>query len=729
MGVFLVMNEYRYLSCMKKELLPLLAALLLFNGLAGQDPVSGLEEKLGRTRDRAQRMELVSRQAAAWLEAEAPNYADAITWLEREKPADFTQIPPSTAGTYLALLGEAWYIKKNTEGNPEAQARAVQYDELSLPFLRQGGDSLTLANTLLQLGSELLYAQKGRALNCFQEAAALFEKLNNPSQQATCFVQMSTVLSDFGRKEEAIQYSRKALDLIRPLNDPGLTTQTCINLGIVFSNADAQDEAALLYDEAISVSRRQQDTFMLAVALMYRGGLLIDAPAATPPDLKRGKKLLDEAQILLQTSENELVKKYLNVYLASYYCSTGNYPEAVERSDEFIRFIQRTNMTDALASAWRQRGIIYGYMGNTDSARYYFQQMLAKGKESSSMPLIASACEQLYQLEKKQGNSSAALGYYEEYVVYHDSMYNQKLHDAMGLESVRLNLEGAQRARREAELQASLLSSRNQLYGAIALGLMAVLGIGGILYRQLHAARKKLEGQNQQLRELNATKDKFFGIIAHDIRNPISALESVGEQMTYYLAQNNEARLRRLADRVEHTAKQLSGLLDNLLSWALLQMGAVPYNPVSTRLEGIAREVIALYTPMAEAKGIRLMQQIPEDLEVFADESALHTILRNLIGNALKFTPSGGEVRLSAAEADGKIRLEVNDTGVGISAEKLTQIFSIERKSSRGTAGEKGSGLGLILCKELIERNLGSIDVMSEPGKGSRFVLSVPKLA
>jgi signal transduction histidine kinase len=386
-------------------------------------------------------------------------------------------------------------------------------------------------------------------------------------------------------------------------------------------------------------------------------------------------------------------------------------------------------MAEAQASAWRQRGIIYERMGEADSARYYFQQMLIKGQETSTLPLMAEACETLYRLEKQQGNAQAALAYHEQYLVYHDSIYSQQLSEIKGAESVRLNLEGEQRARQEAELQAQLLASRNLLYGAAALGLLAIVLVGGLLYRQLSTARKQLQLQNQQLRELNATKDKFFGIIAHDIRNPISALEGVGEQMAYYLGRHDEPRLRRLADRVDSTARQLSGLLDNLLSWALMQMGAIPYAPAAARLDLIAGEAVELYAPIAEAKGVALLHEIPAGMTAWADPRALHTILRNLIGNALKFTGAGGQVRLSAAETADAIQFEVNDTGVGISAEKLPRLFSAEGISAQGTAGEQGSGLGLMLCKELAERNQGAIRAISELGRGSRFIVSLPKLA
>ncbi|MDX2282675.1 MAG: HAMP domain-containing sensor histidine kinase, partial [Bacteroidia bacterium] len=703
---------------MKTAFFCLLMLPLLLPGQSRMDSAQTLLQ--GSPAGRTDRVIALARQ---WLDAEPPAYQDAALLLEQEKPADFSSLPPQVAGRYLALLGEACYIQRNTEGSPGAQAKAVEYYTASLPYLYQIGDSSALAKALLHLGSETMYADKRKALSYLETAARLYERLGDAGSLSACYVQIGTMLSDFGRKDEAMLYSRKALDLIRQLDNPALTMQTCINLGIVFSNAEAPEEAARLYDEAITVARRQQDTFMLAVALMYRGGLAVDQEGAGAAEREKGKQQLDEAQKLLESTDNEMIKKYLNVYLAAYYCSAGDYPQALMHSGEFVGFIRQTNMSEALASAWRQRGIIYERMGQADSARYYFQQMLAKGQETGTLPLISAAYETLYQLEKQQGNPAAALAYYEQYVVHHDSIYDQKLQDAIGAESVRLNLEGEQRARREAELQAQLLASRNLLYGAAALGLLAVLLVGGLLYRQLFAARKQLQRQNIQLRDLNATKDTFFGMIAHDLRNPISALEGVGEQMAYFLGRQDDAKLRRLADRVDTTARQLSALLDNLLSWALLQMGAIPCHPAANRLREVAAEAVALYQPAAEAKGVALALDIPEHLEVLADPNALHTILRNLISNALKFTPAGGMVRLNASSRDGRVYFEVNDTGVGISAEQLQRIFVPEYRSTRGTAGEKGSGLGLVLCRELVDRNLGTLEARSEAGRGAQFVV------
>jgi signal transduction histidine kinase len=153
----------------------------------------------------------------------------------------------------------------------------------------------------------------------------------------------------------------------------------------------------------------------------------------------------------------------------------------------------------------------------------------------------------------------------------------------------------------------------------------------------------------------------------------------------------------------------------------------IPYNPKAVDIQSVAQENIELFTPVAEAKNITLKNEILTTSPVFSDESALQTIIRNLVNNAIKFTPEGGEVSISTEEKGDKIFIKINDTGTGIAADKLEKLFSLNKQSSKGTAGEKGSGLGLMLCKELVELNKGTIQAISELGKGSSFVFSLPR--
>jgi signal transduction histidine kinase len=245
----------------------------------------------------------------------------------------------------------------------------------------------------------------------------------------------------------------------------------------------------------------------------------------------------------------------------------------------------------------------------------------------------------------------------------------------------------------------------------------------------LRKARNQLKAQNLQLQQLNATKDKFFGIIAHDIRSPIVALEGVGEQMTYYLEKQQPDKLARLASRVEKTAQQLGTLLDNLLNWALLQQGVIPYRPKPIQVKQVMAELLEIFQANAQAKNIQLESNIPEDLVAYADENTFQAILRNLVSNAIKFTPSGGKVAVTTEIKERKVFININDTGTGISVEKLAKLFVIDKSSEKGTAGEKGTGLGLMLVKELVELNKGNVQVESVINLGSRFTVSLPMSA
>ncbi len=245
---------------------------------------------------------------------------------------------------------------------------------------------------------------------------------------------------------------------------------------------------------------------------------------------------------------------------------------------------------------------------------------------------------------------------------------------------------------------------------------------------QLYASLdEKVKERTKKLHELNATKDKFFGIIAHDIRSPIVALDSVGEQMEYYLQKNDTAKLKRLAGRVDTTAKSLSKLLDNLLQWAMLQQGVILYNPTVLKIKDIGQETIDMFLANAEAKSIVLENTIDDTIFINADLHAIHTILRNLISNAIKFTKAGGSITLHAEPKNDLVTISIIDTGIGMTPEKVATLFQLDKKSELGTKGEKGTGLGLNLVKELTEMNKGRIEVFSELGKGTQFNIILPK--
>ncbi len=185
--------------------------------------------------------------------------------------------------------------------------------------------------------------------------------------------------------------------------------------------------------------------------------------------------------------------------------------------------------------------------------------------------------------------------------------------------------------------------------------------------------------------------------------------------------------MQKISDLIAKSATNLSGLLDNLLSWALLNRGMIPYSPEPLALANEAATNFKIHENAAAAKNIQLENNIPQNLKVSADRNALQAIFRNLVGNAVKFTPNEGRVTLGCIEKDSQVFITVNDTGTGIATEKLDKLFTLEKRSEHGTAGEKGAGLGLLLCKELVEMNQGILRVFSVQGEGSRFEFSLPK--
>ncbi|MEJ5285687.1 MAG: hypothetical protein CH6_3279 [Candidatus Kapaibacterium sp.] len=243
--------------------------------------------------------------------------------------------------------------------------------------------------------------------------------------------------------------------------------------------------------------------------------------------------------------------------------------------------------------------------------------------------------------------------------------------------------------------------------------------------------RKKAEAElresEQKLRELNATKDKFFSIIAHDLKNPIGAFKNVLELLYQNFNDFSKEEILEFIEPLRESSAQLFALLENLLFWARSQTGRIQIEPIEFDLCDLIRQNISLLKLQAENKQITIESDLPERILVNADINTITTVLRNLISNAIKFTRSGGKIVVSAKVVDGYAEVCVEDNGIGMSKETMEKLFRIDvHHTSLGTANEKGTGLGLIVCKEFVEANKGKIWVESEEGKGSKFYFTVP---
>jgi two-component system sensor histidine kinase/response regulator len=246
--------------------------------------------------------------------------------------------------------------------------------------------------------------------------------------------------------------------------------------------------------------------------------------------------------------------------------------------------------------------------------------------------------------------------------------------------------------------------------------------------RQLEQAQGALQEQDKALREANAAKDKFFSIIAHDMRNPLAGLHTVSEVLDSRYDRLDEAERRRFSHLLHEGAKQSVDLMQSLLSWARSQTGRLENNPKRLTLHSLVVENIAQVQQAAAQKQIAIAAPIPAHVEVLADPEMASTVLRNLLSNAVKFTPRGGRLEVSALEDGTEVQVAVADTGVGMTAQELEKLFRIdEHLSGKGTEQETGNGLGLLVCKEFVEKLGGRIWAESRPGLGSTFRFTLPK--
>jgi two-component system sensor histidine kinase/response regulator len=244
---------------------------------------------------------------------------------------------------------------------------------------------------------------------------------------------------------------------------------------------------------------------------------------------------------------------------------------------------------------------------------------------------------------------------------------------------------------------------------------------------ELKQANTKLDQKVEEFKQANATKDKFLSIIAHDLKTPFNALLNLSSLLANNDTQLSAEKRKKLSQLILQTSDSGYHLLENLLDLSRSQTGRIQVTPATLDLKEIVEHNIELVGGNAKAKHINICSSIGDITSVVADGNMLDTVIRNLLTNAIKFTPTNGKVEISAKTEGHEVEISISDTGVGIKPEDMDKLFRMDVSfTTYGTAQEKGSGLGLILCQEFVEKNGGTIGVESQEGKGSRFYIRLP---
>ncbi|HYX08694.1 MAG TPA: ATP-binding protein, partial [Bacteroidales bacterium] len=416
------------------------------------------------------------------------------------------------------------------------------------------------------------------------------------------------------------------------------------------------------------------------------------------------------------------------------YAEKGDYTKGEKNLKKAIQILKKLNDAKALISFNIRLSDIYQQEGQLDEALKIANDCYHLARQNGLRAQIRDACEKLFELYRLKEDYRQAFLFQSQYIAYKDSINNEATIRKMA--DIRTQYEVEKK-----QTEVDRMAAKRRLIQWIAIGLgvvvLLVLILSWLLYRStrrktilnnlLSEQKEELQIQHEQLETLNQTKDRFFSIISHDLRGPIGAMSTLPFLFREYMDNNDMESVRELVGHLDNSVQQISHLLDNLLEWALSQQGGIPCQPEKLILSDILRELHNTYAPMAVSKKLQLLVSNEGGIIAWADKNSLLTILRNLLNNAVKFTAPGGMISLSATGTDEEAVIIVSDTGVGMKKEQLENLFHLgDNKSTPGTENEKGVGLGLTLVYDFVRMNKGTIDVESEAGKGTRFILKIP---
>jgi signal transduction histidine kinase/tetratricopeptide (TPR) repeat protein len=356
----------------------------------------------------------------------------------------------------------------------------------------------------------------------------------------------------------------------------------------------------------------------------------------------------------------------------------------------------------------------------------------------------AKEIEATHEMQEYYGNLAKAYGELKDYkkayefsslfVTLRDSVFNaektktiSELEEKYQSELKEKQITELQQANTIKDLEAT--TARQWQIGLVIFLILLTIVVAVLYNRNKLKQRtaKVLDAKNTELQKLNAFKDRMFAVISHDLRNPVDAFSTIIESLNQNLQHASKEELKEFLESTLQSAKDLKSLLNNLLEWSLVQIGKLPFNPTTFSVHSVVGQSVAHVETMAASKRIQIINRIDEQAKALADPSMITIVMRNLLSNAIKFSGEGKAIEVSARMENGVTAIALRDQGLGMTEQETKKLFRTEEDTRTiGHSTEKGAGIGLLLCKELVDRNKGSIRVASEFGKGSTFTIELP---
>jgi signal transduction histidine kinase len=362
-----------------------------------------------------------------------------------------------------------------------------------------------------------------------------------------------------------------------------------------------------------------------------------------------------------------------------------------------------------------------------DQSLFYLNEAILSSKKHNDLSQLIESYEYCYKIYKEKKNYKEAVVFFKMSNRIKDSIYSDENNNKIVALITQKKTEIHDKQFLLKQLKLKNEATLVYLLLTIASAVMILLGLFFWLYLSKKNTNLKLEEKNKIISNNNKQKDKFFSIIAHDLRGPFNGFLGLTEIMENDLDTMTRDDIKFAAGNMRSSATNLKRLLENLLEWSRMEQGLIPFNPQNNNLLDIVNECVATLQAAADKKEIQTLFDIPEVCNVFADTNLLQAVIRNILSNAVKFTPKGGIIIIQGKEDGKNTTIAIKDSGIGMNAKILENLFQLDVKTNRkGTDDEPSSGLGLILCKEFIEKHGGKIWVESEENKGSVFYFTFP---
>lgn len=575
-----------------------------------------------------------------------------------------------------------------------------------------------------------------KALGCFKISLSISEILGNETALPSVYNSIGSACKESGEYAEALNYFFCGLKKAETLKQEEAMGRILKNIAIVYLCIQKYPESFLYANQALRISKKINNQSLEIRALGIIGNKYF-LSKQYPQALQLYTKAL---AVATKINEHEMVAN-LNLFIGLIFIEMKAYDQAGKCYEQAIEHSEKIKNAHYLSQAYVESGKMYLLINNELSGIRYIEKGLAIAAGNNMPTVAADIYLSLAEAYNKTNDYRKAYQNYSVYTALTDSMFKQEEQNAMQQLHFDHELDKKRQEIILLEKERIIKSEQDKTRGTLLLFLATTLCFATVIIcvlvkvsrkrkkALLLIARQKTEIQKQasHLQQLNDLKTRTFSIISHDLRNPIAALSMLIELMNKNLI--STGKFFEGMQSINVLLYSLNNVLENLLIWSKNQMeGRECYNPSIINLHKLAGQNIGLLNESARRKNILLVNDVAPNTSVFADHEHIDIVIRNLVANAIKFTCEQGEVRISSFEQEGKILVTVKDNGVGMNQELVKQLFGYTLSvSNYGTKGEQGTGLGLMICKEFISKNGGSISVESETGKGSLFTFDLPK--